>query len=69
MHLQGISRCGGLASDNVHPTDAGYQLMADQWARAILDHYGLPVWPAKVQESGAPRPGFEVPAVRVSNGC
>lgn len=69
VHLQGISRCGGLSSDNVHPTDAGYQLMADQWARAVLDHYGLPIWPAKAQEAGAPRPGFEVPAVRLANGC
>lgn len=69
VHLQGISRCGGLGPDNVHPSDAGYQLMADQWARAILAAYGVSSWPAKVQGSGAPRPGFEVPAVRLSNGC
>ncbi len=69
VHLQGISRCGYLAADNVHPTDAGYQVMADQWARAILAEYGASSWPAKVPEAGAPRPGFEVPAVRLANGC
>jgi lysophospholipase L1-like esterase len=69
VHLQGIPRCGYLGADGVHPTDAGYQVMADQWARAVLAHYGAPSWPAKVPESGAPRPGFEVPAVRAANGC
>jgi lysophospholipase L1-like esterase len=69
VHLQGIPRCGYLGADGVHPTDAGYQVMADQWARAVLARYGVAVWPAKVRESDAPRPALEVPAVRAANGC
>lgn len=67
-NLQGISRCGYLSGDNIHPSDAGYQVMADQLARTVLEVYGLPSWPSKVPE-WAPRPGFEVPAVQVGNGC
>lgn len=67
-NLQGISRCGYLGGDNIHPSDAGYQVMADQLARTVLEAYGLPVWPSKVPE-WAPRPGFEVPAVQANNGC
>lgn len=68
VHMQGIDRCTGL-SDGTHPNDSGYMRMADQWGRAMLTREGVTVWPAKVIESGVPRPGFEVPAVRVANGC
>lgn len=67
-NLQGISRCGGLGSDSVHPSDTGYMQMADELARVALQQQGVTVWPMKIP-MGGPRPGFEVPNVRAPNGC
>ena len=68
VDLSGISRCGGLGPDGVHPSDAGYQQMGNELARGVLAAFGAPPWPSYI-EQGGPRPGYDVPAVRAGNGC